>query len=327
MATHAIVVGEYGGPEVLVPTGTEIREPGPGEIRVTVEAAGVNFKDVYQRTGISADPPPFVPGLEGAGTVTALGEGVTDLRTGQRVAWADAPGSYAGEVVLRADRAVPVPDAVPTDIAAAALAQGMTAHFLTHSTYAVTPRDTVLVHAAAGGTGLLLTQVVTHLGARVVATVSTAEKERLARGAGADEVIRYDGLSTDEIAARVRDATGGEGVSVVYDGVGAATFEASLASLRPRGMLVLFGAASGMVPPFDLQRLIAAGSLYVTRPVGAHYLATPEELRERADAVLRWIQEGVLDIRVGGRYPLARAADAHTDLAARRTTGKLLLIP
>ncbi|MCX4849504.1 quinone oxidoreductase [Streptomyces sp. NBC_00893] len=327
MATQAIVVGEYGGPEVLELTEVEVREPGPGEIRVAVEAAGVNFKDIYQRTGVSAEVPPFVLGLEGAGTVEVLGEGVTGLAVGQRVAWVDAPGSYAGKVVLHAERAVPVPDAVPTDVAAAALAQGVTAHFLTCSTYPVKPGDTVLIHAAAGGTGLLLVQLARHLGARVVATVSTEDKERLARAAGAEAVIRYDGLDSDELAAEVRRLTGGEGVSVVYDGVGAATFEASLASLRPRGMLVLFGAASGMVPPFDLQRLIAAGSLFVTRPVGAHYLATREELLARADAVLGWIEEGVLDIRIGGRHPLAEAAEAHTDLASRRTTGKLLLIP
>ncbi|WP_137975826.1 zinc-binding dehydrogenase [Streptomyces violaceusniger] len=327
MATQAIVVGEYGGPEVLEVVETPVREPGPCEIRVTVDAVGVNFRDIYQRTGISAQETPFVLGLEGAGTVNALGEGVTELAVGQRVAWADAPGSYAGEVVLHAERAVPLPEGVPTDVAAAALAQGMTAHYLTHSTYPVQAGDTVLVHAAAGGTGLLLVQLAKHLGARVLATVSTDDKERLARGAGADEVIRYDELSCAELAAEARRRTDGEGVGVVYDGVGAATFEASLASLRPRGMLVLFGAASGMVPPFDLQRLIGAGSLFVTRPIGAHYLATREELCERADAVLSWIQEGTLDIRIGGRYPLAKAAEAHIALASRRTTGKLLLIP
>ncbi|EGE40300.1 zinc-binding dehydrogenase [Streptomyces sp. SID4928] len=327
MATQAIVVGEYGGPEVLELSPTEVRLPGPGEIRVDVEAVGVNFKDIYQRTGVSAPEVPFVPGLEGAGRVERLGEGVTALAVGQRVAWVDAPGSHAGQVVLPAERGIPVPDPVPTDVAAAALAQGVTAHFLTHSTYPVKAGESVLIHAAAGGTGLLLVQLAKHLGARVVATVSTEEKEKLACGAGADEVIRYDGLSSARTAAEVCRLTGGQGVDVVFDGVGAATFEASLASLRPRGMLVLFGAASGMVPPFDLQRLIAAGSLYVTRPVGAHYLATPGELRERADAVLGWIEQGVLDIRVGGRYPLGGAAEAHTDLASRRTTGKLLLIP
>ncbi|MFI9014864.1 zinc-binding dehydrogenase [Streptomyces griseus] len=222
MATQAIVVGEYGGPEVLELSPTDVRLPGPGEIRVDVEAVGVNFKDIYQRTGVSAPEVPFVPGLEGAGRVERLGEGVTALAVGQRVAWVDAPGSHAGQVVLPAERGIPLPDPVPTDVAAAALAQGVTAHFLTHSTYPVKAGESVLIHAAAGGTGLLLVQLAKHLGARGVATVSTEEKEKLARGAGADEVIRYDGLSSARTAAEVRRLTGGQGVDVVFDGVGAA---------------------------------------------------------------------------------------------------------
>ncbi|MDA0564272.1 quinone oxidoreductase [Streptomonospora sp. S1-112] len=319
---RAVVVQEQGGPEVLRLTEAPDPEPGPGEVLVGIQARGVNFIDVYQRSGAYSMPTPFVPGVEAAGTVAALGEGVTGLRVGARVAWALVPGAYAERAVVPADRLVPVPDRVSAEQAAAVLLQGLTAHYLTHSTYPVQPGDTVLVHAAAGGTGLLLVQLAKARHGRVIATVSTDAKADLARAAGADEVIRYD---RTEVAPAVRELTGGAGVAAVYDGVGAATFDASLAALRPRGVLALFGQASGAVPPVDPQRLNSAGSVYLTRPTLAHYVAEREELLERASDVLGLVAAGALDVRVGGRYPLAEAARAHEDLAGRRTTGKLLL--
>jgi NADPH2:quinone reductase len=327
-AMRAVVVKEHGGPEVLEVADVPAPVPGPGELLVDVAAAGVNFMDVYVRVGRSGPyrlPTPFTPGQEGAGTVGAVGEGVTEFAVGDRVAWADVPGSYAERVVVPAARAVAVPAGLATDVAAAAMLQGMTAHYLTRSTHRVEPGESVLVHAAAGGMGLLLTQVAKHFGAFVVATVSTAEKAELARAAGADEVIRYADLSTDELASAVRAATGGTGVHVVYDGVGAATFEASLASLRPRGLLALYGAASGPVPPFDPQRLNPAGSLFLTRPTLVHHIATRDDLTWRATETLGWIADGVIDVRVGARYPLADAAQAHRDLEGRLVTGKALL--
>ncbi|KAB2386287.1 quinone oxidoreductase family protein [Actinomadura montaniterrae] len=319
---RAIVVSESGGPEVLVPGERPDPVPGPGEVLVDVAASGVNFIDVYYRTGTYAEPLPYVPGVEGAGTVAAVGEGVGDVAVGDRVAWSNVQGSYAEKAVVPADKLVPVPDAVGLDDAAAALLQGMTAHYLTRSVHEVKPGDTVLVHAAAGGMGLLLTQVSKAAGARVIGTASTPEKKRTAREAGADEVLDYDGF-----ADRVRELTGGEGVAVVYDGVGAPTFDGSLASLRRRGVLALYGAAGGKVPPFDPQRLNAAGSLFLTRPTLAHYTATREELLERAADVYGWIASGTLELHIGKRYGLADAAAAHADLEARRTTGKLLLVP
>ncbi|MWA03873.1 zinc-binding dehydrogenase [Actinomadura sp. LD22] len=319
---RAIVVSASGGPEVLVPGERPDPVPGPGELLVDVAASGVNFIDVYFRTGAYAQPLPYVPGVEGAGTVAAVGEGVAGVAVGDRVAWANVQGSYAEKAVVPADEAVPVPDAVGLDDAAAALLQGMTAHYLTRSVHEVKPGDTVLVHAAAGGMGLLLTQVCKAAGARVIGTASTPGKMRTARDAGADEVLGYDGF-----ADRVRELTGGEGVAVVYDGVGAPTFDGSLASLRRRGVLALYGAAGGKVPPFDPQRLNAAGSLFLTRPTLVHYTATREELLERAADVYGWIASGTLELRIGKRYDLADAASAHADLEARRTTGKLLLIP
>ncbi|MBX9391168.1 quinone oxidoreductase family protein [Streptomonospora nanhaiensis] len=319
---RAVVVKEPGGPEVLRLTEAPDPEPGPGEVVVDVEARGVNFIDIYQRSGAYAVPTPFVPGVEAAGTVATLGEGVDGPRVGARVAWAMVPGAYAERAVVPADRLVPVPDGVGAEQAAAVLLQGLTAHYLTHSTYPVQPGDTVLVHAAAGGTGLLLVQLAKARRARVIATVSTDAKADLARAAGADEVIRYD---RTEVAPAVRELTGGAGVAAVYDGVGAATFDASLASLRPRGVLALFGQASGAVPPVDPQRLNSAGSVFLTRPTLAHYVAEREELLERASDVLGLVAAGALRVRVGGRYPLAEAARAHEDLAGRRTTGKLLL--
>ncbi|MEA2229074.1 MAG: NADPH:quinone reductase [Solirubrobacteraceae bacterium] len=321
---RAIVVTRRGGPEVLELQDVPDPEPGPGQLLVDVEAIGVNYRDIYEREGIggySAEPP-FVAGVEGAGTVAAVGEGVTEFSAGDRVAWTAGQGSYAERVVVDEDRAVPVPDGVSSEIAAAVLLQGMTAHYLATSTYPVQAGDAVLVHAAAGGVGLLLTQIVKLRGGRVIATTSSDEKAQLARGAGADEVIGYDGFS-----ARVRDLTGGEGVAAVYDGVGRSTFDDSLASLRVRGFMVLYGAASGPVPPLDPMRLVAGGSLFLTRPSLQHYIARREELLQRAADVFGWIADGDLDVRIGHRYPLEGARRAQEDLAARRTTGKLILTP
>jgi NADPH2:quinone reductase len=321
---RAAVVRRHGGPEVLEVVERADPEPGPGELLVEVGAGGVNFIDVYHRTGAYPTSPPFVIGSEGAGTVVVVGEGVQGVEAGDRVAWALQPGAHAQRVVVPAAAAVPVPPEVADEDAAALMLQGMTAHYLTHSTYPVQPGDTVLVHAAAGGTGLLLTQLVRLRGGDVIATVSTQEKEQLAREAGAVEVIRYDRA---DVVVEVRRITGGDGVAAVYDGVGAATFEASLASIRPRGMLVLFGASSGPAPPFDPQRLNQLGSLFLTRPTLAHYIASREELLERAGAVLEAVAAGHLRVRIGGRYALDEVGRAHEDLEARRTTGKLLILP
>jgi len=323
---RVIEVESRGGPEVLSLAERPAPRPGPGQIVAEVDAAGVNYMDIYQREGVGGyrPPLPFVTGGEGAGTVVAVGEGVTEPAVGDRVAWV-GPGSYAERVVLPADRVVPVPAGVSTEVAAAAILQGMTAHYLVSSTYPVQRGDVTVVHAAAGGVGLLLTQMVKRRGGIVVATASggpDGEKHRLAREAGADHVTGYD-----QFRAVVGEVTGGVGARVVYDGVGQATFDDSLAALRPRGMLVVYGAASGQVPPFDIQRLNSGGSLFATRPTLAHYIAEVAELRWRASEVFGWIASGELDVRIGGRYPLADAARAQQDLAARRTTGKLLLIP
>jgi NADPH:quinone reductase len=320
---RAVLVSEHGGPEVCQITDVPAPQPGPGEILVDVAAVGVNFADIYAREG---RPPyagrlPFVIGQEGAGTVTATGPGA-DAAVGDRVAWTGVPGSYAEQVVLPAAAAVAVPDGIDLVTAAAVLLQGMTAHYLCHSTYPVSQGDTVVVHAAAGGVGLLLTQMVKMRGGTVVATTSSTAKATAAQRAGADFVTGYGDFA--EVVGQVTDR---RGAAVVYDGVGQATFEASLAALRPRGYLVLYGAASGPVPPFDLQRLNPAGSLFVTRPTLAHYVASREELQWRAGDVFRWVAEGQLSVRVGAQYPLDQAAQAHADLAARRTTGKLLLLP
>lgn len=320
----AAVVARTGGPEVVEVTDLPDPEPGPGELLVDVGAAGVNFIDVYHRTGAYPLELPFVLGSEAAGTVAAVGEGIVGVEPGDRVAWALRPGAYAQRAVVPAAVAVPVPAEVPDETAAALLLQGMTAHYLTHSTCPVQPGDTVLVHAAAGGTGQLVTQFARLRGGDVIATVSSEEKERLAREAGAVEVIRYDRV---DVADEVRRITQGTGVAAVYDGVGAATFESSLASLRPRGMLVLFGASSGPVPPFDPQRLNKAGSLFLTRPTLAHYIASREELLERAAAVCDRAAAGELRVHVGGRYGLADVGTALEDLESRRTTGKLLVLP
>jgi NADPH2:quinone reductase len=318
---RAIVVPRHGGPEVLELRDEPAPEPGPGQLLADVGAAGVNYRDVYEREGGYAGTAPLVAGIEGAGTVRAVGPGVTDVAPGDRVAWVAGQGSYAEQVLLDADKAVPVPEGVSTELAAAVLLQGMTAHYLATSTYAVAAGDTVIVHAAAGGVGLLLTQIVGLRGGRVIATTSSADKARLAREAGAGETIGYEGF-----ADRARELTGGEGVAAVYDGVGRATFEAGLGALRPRGVMVLYGAASGPPEPLAPGRL-SAGSLYLTRPVLVHYTATREELLARARDLFAWIAAGRLDVRIGGRYPLEDARRAHEDLEARRTTGKLLLIP
>lgn len=324
---RAVQVSENGGPEVLRPV--ELPEPvvEPGKLLVAVTAAGVNYIDTYHRSGLYSMPLPYVPGLEGVGRVRAVGDGVTGFDVGDRVAWAETIGSYAELVAVPADKAVPVPDGVTDEQAVGALLQGMTAHALVTDTYPVRPGDDVLVHAAAGGVGLLLTQLATARGARVIGTVSTPEKAELARQAGAAEVLFYADYATpDAFAAAVRELTGGNGVAAAYDAVGRDTFDASLASLRRRGMLVLYGQSSGPVPPVDPMRL-SQGSLYLTRPVLFHYIATPEELRARAAAVYDAVAKGSLTVRIGGRYPLTDARQAHEDLQARRTTGKLLLIP
>ncbi len=318
---RAIVVTRPGGPEVLEVQDVPEPEAQSGQLLVAIEAVGVNYRDVYEREGRYRTPP-LIAGVEGAGTVLEVGEGVTDLAEGDRVAWSDAPGSYAERVAVEATRLVPVPERLSNELAAAVLLQGMTAHYLATDTYRVEAGDAVLLHAAAGGVGLLLTQVVKQRGGRVIATTSNEEKGELARGAGADEVIRYAGFGE-----RARELTGGDGVEAVYDGVGRTTFEESLASLRVRGTMVLYGAASGPVPPFDPMQLEGAGSLFLTRPSLRHYTARREELLARAREVLGWVADGKLEVHIGGRYPLEDARKAHEGLEGRRTTGKLLLLP
>jgi NADPH2:quinone reductase len=324
---RAIVVSHTGGPEVLQLSDVNDPTPGPGELLVKVGAAGVNFIETYQRSGLYAMKPPFTPGAEAAGHVLAVGPGVTDFQPGDRVATADARGSYAEQAIVPAERAVRVPDGVPIETAAAVMLQGMTAHYLTQSTYPVQAGETALVHAAAGGMGLLLTQLVKAAGGKVIGTVSSDAKAKLAAEAGADEVIRYDQLAGEELAAEVRRRNGGQGVHVAYDGVGKDTFEASLGALRVRGMLVSFGNASGPVPPFAPLRLSQAGSLFLTRPTLASYIIARQELEWRAGDLFRWIEEGTLTVRVGATFPLGQAAEAHEELESRKTTGKVLLVP
>lgn len=326
---RAVEARSAGSPEVLSVVDRPEPAPGPTDLLVRVAAAGVNFIDTYRRAGVYPTDFPHVVGVEGAGTVEAVGTDATGFAVGDRVAWAAAPGSYAEAVVVPAAEAVPVPDGLDLTTAAALPLQGMTAHYLVASTFEVGPGHDVLLTAGAGGVGLLATQLAAARGGRVLTTVSTPEKAALSSAAGAVHTIDYaamDDLAT-ELPAVVRELTDGAGVHVAYDGVGAATFDASLASLRPRGTLVLFGGASGQVPPFDLQRLNAAGSLYVTRPTLAHYTATRAELEWRAAEVLGAAADGDLDVRVGATYPLADAAEAHRALEARRTTGKVLLVP
>ncbi|WP_136520296.1 quinone oxidoreductase family protein [Cellulomonas telluris] len=326
---RAVVAARAGGPEVLEPTDVPDPEPGADEVLVRVAAAGVNFIDTYRRTGTYPMPYPHVVGSEGAGEVVAVGPDVTTLAPGDHVAWADVPGSYAELVAVPERSALVVPPGLDDRTAAGLPLQGMTAHYLSASTFPLGRGHDVLLHAAAGGVGLLLTQLAAARGARVIATVGSAEKEALARAAGAADVIRYRELSdlTAELPALVRDLTGGRGVHVVYDSVGKDTFDASLASLRTRGTLVLFGGSSGQVPPVDLQRLNAAGSLFVTRPTLAHHTLTADERAWRWREVAEPAVAGALDVRVGATFPLADAAEAHRALEGRATTGKVLLLP
>ncbi|WP_067478640.1 quinone oxidoreductase family protein [Actinomadura hibisca] len=355
---RAILVTEYGPPEVLRPADVPDPRPGPGEVLVDVAAAGVNFIDVYQRSGAYPVPLPYVAGVEAAGTVTAVGPGVSGdepgtgdrvggnelraddrgggnelrvddrgggagFRVGDRVGWVNLPGAYAERAVVPADRLVPIPDGLDLTAAASVLLQGMTAHYLTHDTHRVRPGDTVLVHAAAGGMGLMLTRLVKLLGGHVIGTVSTAAKQRLAEEAGADHVIRYRDA---DVAARVRELTAGRGVAAVYDGVGGPTFEASLASLRPRGVLALYGQAGGPVPPVDPQRLNAAGSVFLTRPNLSHHIADPAELRARSGDLFRWLAGGKLEVCVRRDLPLTDAHVAHQMLETGSSAGKLVLV-
>jgi NADPH2:quinone reductase len=320
---RAVVVGEHGGPDVLRVAERPDPSPGPGQLLVDIAAAGVNFMDIYQREG---RPPyggnlPYVPGAEGAGTVAAVGEEVTGFAVGDRVAWPAGGSSYAERAAIPAGLAVPVPDGVELRTAAAVMLQGMTAHYLCHSTYPVAEGEVAVVHSAAGGVGLLLTQMIVMRGGVIVATTSTDAKAELARGAGARHLAGYG-----DFGDVVREVTAGAGAAVVYDGVGQATFDASLAALRPRGYMVLYGGSSGPVPPVDPQRLNTGGSLFLTRPTLGHYIARRDELLQRAGDLFGWIAAGRLAVRIGGTYPLADAARAHEDLAARRTTGKLLLL-
>jgi len=319
----AIQVTQPGGVEALQYCEIPIPEPRAGEALIRLTAIGVNFIDVYHREGRYPLPLPFTPGSEGAGIVEAVGEGVTDLNPGDRVAYAMQVGSYAEYAVVPAAKLVPIPDTIDDRSAATAMLQGMTAHYLCYSTFPVQPGQTVLIHAGAGGVGLLLTQMVHQLGGRVITTVSTEEKAALSRKAGADEVILY---TKQDFEAEVNRLTQGEGVHVVYDSVGKTTFSKSLACLRPRGYLVLFGASSGAVPPFDPIAL-SKKSLFLTRPTLVHYALTREELLHRAGDVLQWVADSSLKLRIEHTYPLAEAAQAHRDLEGRATTGKLLLIP
>jgi NADPH:quinone reductase len=321
----AIRIHQNGGPEVL--RFEELPDPTPakGQALVAVEASGVNFIEVYHRTGLYKTALPLTLGQEGAGTIAALGEGVSDLRVGQRVAWFGAFGAYATRAVVPADRLVPVPDGVSSKQAAAVMLQGMTAHYLARSTYPLKAGDVCLVHAAAGGVGLLLTQIASRIvGATVLGTAGGEAKTRLAREAGASRTVDY---TKEDFVAAAKELTGGRGVQVVYDSVGRTTFDGSLASLAPRGMLVSFGQSSGAVPPFDPLRLSQGGSLYLTRPTLVNYVASREDLLWRASEVLGWVQDGTLQVRVDREVPLADAAAAHRALEARETAGKVLLVP
>lgn len=321
---RAVLVTSHGGPEVLEVAERDTPAPGPRDVLVDVAAAGVNFSDIYSREGRPpyAHEVPYVLGAEGAGRVSAVGGEVAGIAVGDMVAWTGVPGSYAEQVLVPADRAVPVPDGVDPETAAAVLLQGCTAHYLACSTWPISDGDVAVVHAAAGGVGLLLTQIVRLRGGTVIATTSGGEKADLAREAGAQHVAGYD-----DYLEVVREVTGGAGAHVVYDGVGRTTFDRSLSALRRRGLMVLYGAASGAVPPLEVPRLQSGGSLYLTRPTLTDYTATREELLARTGELFGWIAEGRLSVRIGGRYPLSEAARAHQDLAGRRTTGKLLLLP
>lgn len=321
----AIRIEKFGGPEVMsfkeLPS---VSQPQDGEILVRLEAIGVNFIDVYHRTGLYAVPLPFTLGSEGAGVVEKVGRSVTDLKSGDRVGFASVLGTYAEMAVIPAAKAVPLPESLGTVHAAAILLQGMTAHYLTQSTYRIQAGDIVLVHAAAGGVGLLLVQIAKHHGAIVIGTVSTAEKAKIAREAGADEVVLY---TEKDFAPEVKRIGDGKGANVIYDSVGQNTFERSLDCLRPRGMMVSFGQSSGAVPPFNPLVLSSKGSLYLTRPSLGHYVLTREELLQRAAEVFEWIKNGVIRIRIDQTFSLQDAAEAHRRLESRASSGKIVLIP
>ncbi|MEE3850409.1 quinone oxidoreductase [Gordonia sp. LSe1-13] len=320
---RAIQVVRHGGPDVLDYGTVDDPIPAPGEVIVRTSAIGVNFIDTYLRRGLYPSVPPYIPGAEGAGEVVTVGAEVDNVQVGQRVCWVDAPGSYAELVAVPAARAIPVPDGVADDVAGSAMLRGLTAHYLLDGSAHPAAGDTVLIHAGAGGVGLILTQLAKRRGLRVITTVSNDEKAELSESAGADHVLRY----SDTLAEEVRSLTDGRGVAVVYDGVGADTFEQSLASTAVRGTIVLFGASSGPVPPFDLQRLNPAGSLSVTRPTLGHFIAEPDELRWRAAEFLGAITDGAIDVRVGQHFRLADAAEAHIALESRATTGATVLDP
>ena len=317
-----IQIKRYGGPEVLEYGELPDPVPGAGQALVNVHVAGVNFTDIYQRTGRYAGTLPFTPGVEGVGVVERVGSDVTDVRAGDRVGWVMIKGGYAERVVLPAQRLVPIPNGVDDRTACALLLQGMTAHFLLRDCYRVQKGEWVLIHAAAGGVGLLAVQIAHAIGARIIGTTSTGEKAALARAAGADEVVLYTQEDFQQAARRI---TGGDGVSVVYDSVGKTTFDKSLDSLRPRGYMVLFGASSGPVAPIDPMILNAKGSLFLTRPTLGNYVSTRAELLGRADDLFAWAAKGELTVRAEHDYALADAARAHADVEARKTTGKVLL--
>jgi NADPH:quinone reductase len=324
---RAIRVSEHGGPDALRLEELPLPEPGPGEVRVRLAAAGVNFIDVYFRTGLYPSPVglPFTPGLEGAGVVEEVGDGVTAVTVGQRVAYASPPlGAYAESRLMTADRLVPVPDGIADEQAAAMMLKGMTAWYLLRRTYRVEPGQTILFHAAAGGVGLIACQWAKHLGATVIGTVGSAAKAELAKAHGCDHPIRYD---QENVVARVKEITGGKGVPVVYDSVGQATFEASLDCLATFGMLVSFGQSSGKIPPVDLGVLSAKGSLFVTRPTLMTYTASRDDLLSAANDLFDVVQRGAVRIRVNQRYPLREAAEAHRALEGRQTTGSTVLLP
>jgi NADPH2:quinone reductase len=319
----AIQVRAHGGPEVLELVDLPDPRPGPGEASVRIEAAGINFVEVYQRKGQYRMSLPFTLGTEGAGVVVSVGDGVDGVRIGDRVVSQGFRGSYAELAVAPVDRLVRIPDGIDTKVAAAVMLQGLTAHYLTMSTYPLSKGDWCLVHAAAGGVGLLLCQIIRMIGAHAIGTVSTEEKASLALEAGAEATVNY---TTQSFPAEVKRLTGGKGVTVVYDSVGATTFQGSLECLAPRGLLALFGQSSGPVPPFDPQQLNQKGSLYLTRPTLAHYVATREELAARAAELFGWILSGALHVRVHAAYPLNQAAEAQTALESRGTTGKVILV-
>jgi NADPH2:quinone reductase len=321
---RAIRAAQYGGPEAMKLEELPTPQPGPGQVRVRIEAAGVNFIDVYQRSGLYKGALPVPLGLEAAGAVEAVGPGVTTVKVGDRVAWTGVPGSYATHNLVPADRVVTLPAGVDARAGAAAMLQGMTAHYLAHDSCRLKHGDTCLVHAAAGGVGLLLVQMAKRAGARVIGTVSTDEKAKLAREAGADEVILY---TRQDFEAEVKRLTGGKGLQVVYDSVAKDTFDKSLNCLAPRGFMILYGQSSGPIGPFDPQVLNAKGSLFLQRPSLNHHILTRDELEKRAGEVLGWIQKGELKLRIGATFPLAEAAEAHRQLEGRKTTGKVLLLP